>query len=303
MQVQQFIDHLNNVKRYSPHTLAAYKMDLLQFLEFCGMQEEESDFSKITPKVVREWLMAEMRGDLRVDAPGKRLSNTSGRRKLSSVKAFFRFLVKEGELEFSPATGINSPKIAQKLPVFLEEEQMNILLDEHMDGGMSFPALRDRLMLLMLYDTAIRRSEITDLRVSDVDFSRRVIRIHGKGGKQREIPMVAELMANAMYYLEARRDVIKHEHGRFFVTNKGMPLSADFVYRQVVKYLRKVTSLSTCGPHVLRHTCATHLLKDGASIQGIKELLGHSSLAATQIYTHNSIENMLKIFKQAHPRA
>jgi integrase/recombinase XerC len=304
MQVQQFIDHLNDVKRYSPHTLAAYRADLLQFLAFCGMQEEESDFSKVTTKVVREWLMAEMRGDLRVDAPGKRLNATSGRRKLSSVKSFFRFMVKEGELESNPATGINGPKMARKLPVFLDEEQMITLLDERMDGGgLDFPASRDRLMLLMLYDTAIRRSEVISLRVSDVDFARRVIRIHGKGRKQREIPMVAELMTEAMRYVEMREDVVKHEHDHFFVTDSGAPLYATFVYRRVVKYLREVTSLSKCGPHVLRHTCATHLLKDGASIQGIKELLGHSSLAATQIYTHNSIENMLKIFKQAHPRA
>jgi integrase/recombinase XerC len=302
MRVQQFIDHLNHVKRYSPHTLKAYKGDLLQFLQCCGMQEDDDDFSKITTKTVQEWLMAEMRGNLRVDAPGKRLSATSGRRKLSSVRAFFRFLVKEGELKVDPLADISSPKMAQKLPLFLDEEQAANLLDEHMDEA-GFPALRDRLLLLMLYGTGIRRSEIIGLRLSDVDFARRGIRVYGKRGKQREVPMITELMADAAWYLELRKEVVEHEHGQFFVTNKGLPVDESFVYRRVRKYLPEVTSLAKCSPHVLRHTFATHLLHNGASIQGIKELLGHSSLAATQVYTHNSIENMLKIFKQAHPRA
>jgi integrase/recombinase XerC len=303
MRVQQFIDHLDNVKRYSPHTLAAYKGDLLQFLEFCGMSEDDDDFSKITTQKTREWLMAEMKGDLRTDAPGKRLSATSGRRKLSSVKAFFRFLIKKGELEINPVSPVIRPKMAKKLPVFLVEENMEELLDERMETGAGFPALRDRLMLLMLYATGMRRSEIVELRVGDVDFARRLIRVHGKGNKQREVPMIEELLADAACYVEARGEMVTREHGRFFVTNKGLPINASFIYRRTVKYLGEVTTLSKRSPHVLRHTCASHMLQNGASIQAIKELLGHSSLAATQIYTHNSLESMLKIFKQAHPRA
>jgi integrase/recombinase XerC len=302
MQVQQFIEYLDNVKRYSPHTLVAYREDLRQFLAFCGMQEEE-DFSKITTKIVRKWLMAEMRGGLRTDTPGKRLSASSGRRKLSSVKAFFRFLVKTGELEVNPAVDISSPKMSKKLPIFLDEEQMTDLLDRQMDGTGGFSSLRDRLLMLMLYETGIRRSEIVGLRVGDVDFIRRSIRVCGKGGKQREVPMITELMEDAKCYLEVRSGVIEYEHGQFFVTNEGNPIYANFVYRLVTKHLNKMEFLSKRSPHVLRHTCATHLLHNGASIQGIRELLGHSSLAATQVYTHNSIENMLKNFKQAHPRA
>ncbi|MDR2130705.1 MAG: tyrosine-type recombinase/integrase [Odoribacteraceae bacterium] len=303
MRVQQFIDHLSNVKRYSPHTLAAYKRDLLQFLRFCEMKEGESDFSKITPKVVRRWLMAEMNGGLRVDLPGKRLCAASGRRKLSSVRAFFRFLVKEGALEVSPVATVNGPKAARKLPLFLEEEKMDELLDERLAGSVNFSDLRDRLIVLVLYDTGIRRSEIIALRVDDVDFARRVIRVYGKGGKQREVPMIAELVAAIACYLEMRKEVVEPEHGWLFVTNAGNPVGTSFVYRVTKKYLSEVTTLSRRGPHVLRHTCATHLLHRDASLQGIKELLGHSSLAATQVYTHNSIEHILKIFKQAHPRA
>jgi integrase/recombinase XerC len=303
MRVQHFIDYLSDVKRYSSHTLTAYKGDLLQFLEFCEMKEDDDDFSKITTSKVREWLMAEMRGDLRVDAPGKKLTAASGRRKLSSVKAFFRFLIKEGELEINPVSLVNRPKMAKRIPVFLEEEQVEELLDEKMATEAGFPALRDRLMLLMLYVTGIRRSEIVELRVGDVDFARRLIRVLGKGNKQREVPMITELIEDAACYVEARRKVVEYEHGRFFVTDKGLPIYASFVYRRSLQYLHEVTTLSKRSPHVLRHTCATHMLQNGASIQAIKELLGHSSLAATQVYTHNSIESMLKIFKQAHPRA
>jgi integrase/recombinase XerC len=303
MRVQHFIDYLSDVKRYSPHTLTAYKSDLLQFLEFCEMKEDDDDFSKITTLKVREWLMAEMRGDLRVNAPGKKLNASSGRRKLSSVKTFFRFLIKEGELKVNPVSLVNRPKMAKKIPVFLEEEQVEELLDEKMGTGAGFPALRDRLMLLMLYVTGIRRSEIVELRVSDVDFARRLIRVRGKGNKQREVPMIMELIEDAACYVEVRGAVVEHEHGRFFVTDKGLPVYANFVYRRSLQYLHEVTTLSKRSPHVLRHTCATHMLQNGASIQAIKELLGHSSLAATQVYTHNSIESMLKIFKQAHPRA
>jgi integrase/recombinase XerC len=304
MRIQEYLDYLRDVKRYSPRTLAAYAMDLSRFAAFCGLEETTSDFSGVTPKMVREWLMAEMGGHLRTDKPGKRLLAASGRRKLSSVKVFFHFLVREGELECSPVEGVRGPRLPGRLPVYLDEEQMDALLDGRQEAGIvDFPGLRDWLLLLMLYDTGMRRCEIISLRVNEVDLSRRVIRVRGKGDRQREIPMIEELAAGAACYLESRREVVRHEHGQFFVTNAGKPLNASFVYRRVTRLLREVTTLSTCSPHVLRHTCATHLLKSGASIQGIKELLGHSSLAATQVYTHVSVENMLKVFKQAHPRA
>jgi integrase/recombinase XerC len=266
------------------------------------MTEDADDFSVITTPLVRKWLMAEMSGDFRKDSRGRRLCATSGRRKLSSVKSFFRFLVKEGNLEVNPAVTVNSPKIAQKLPIFLEEDQMEELLDERMAMKRGFPALRDRLILLMLYTTGIRRSEIVGLKISDMDFGRRIIRLCGKGNKQREVPMIAELIADAEYYLEMRKKIVVCNHEQFFVTDKGIPVSADFVYRRTLKCLHEVT-LAKRSPHILRHTCASHLLHNGASIQGISELLGHSSLAATQIYTHNSVKSMLNIFKQAHPRA
>lgn len=302
MQMQLFLKYLSDVKRYSAHTIAAYKVDLCQFYEFCGMEEGKEDFSRVTTKLVREWVVAEMRGDMRGTGPRQKLSAASGKRKLSSVKTFFRFLVKEKVMEVNPAEDIGGPKLPKRLPVFVKEEDMEaVLADTAPDTG--FSHLRDWMILLMAYDTGMRCSEIVGLKVNDVDLSRRVIRVNGKGGKQREIPILEELMQDMLCYLEARKQVLRYAHEIFFVTDKGDPVYDKFVYRLVTKVLGQYTSLSKRSPHVLRHSFATHLLNNGASIQGIKELLGHSSLAATQVYTHTSVEKMLEIYKQAHPRA
>ncbi len=300
MQLQAFLNYLGRVKRYSPRTIKAYQMDLRQFFDYCKLSDSEEDILKITTKLVRGWLMAEMSGSMRKVETGEKLKGTSGKRKLSSLKAFFRFLLKEGVLEVNPAEGISGPKTAKRLPVFVKEEEMAAVLNVEKED---FPCLRDWLILLMAYDTGMRRSEIVGLKVSDVDFSRRCIRVTGKGNKQREIPVVNELEKAMAHYLERRREVVIREHGFFFVTDKGLPIYDKFVYRLVTAKLSNDTTLSKRSPHVLRHSFATHLLNNGASIEGIRELLGHSSLAATQVYTHNSVESMLKIFKQAHPRA
>ena len=297
-----FLKYLEDVKRYSAHTITAYKTDLRQFYVFCGMEEDDEDFSQMTTKLVREWVVAEMRGTLRVKDGKQRLHPASGKRKLSSVKAFFRFLVKEGVIEVNPAEDISGPKLPKKLPVFVNEQDMeNTLFDAEKEEG--FHGLRDFLILLMAYDTGMRRSEIVGLRLENVDLARHCIRVRGKGEKEREIPMMEELRQDIICYLDGRADVVEREHGYFFVTDKGKPVYPQFVYRLVVNALENHTSLSKRSPHVLRHSFATHLLDNGASIQGIKELLGHSNLAATQVYTHTSVEKMLKIFKQAHPRA
>lgn len=302
MQVQLFLDYLKNVKRYSSHTIVAYETDLHQFFQFCGIKAEEENFSKITAKVVRRWLGAEMSGKMRGGVRIEKLKAASGKRKLTSVKMFFQFLLKNGVVKVNPAEGISGPKLPKRLPIFVPEEQMENLLDK-MEAGEGFHQLRDWLILLLAYDTGMRRSEIVGMCVEDVDFSRKCLRVQGKGGKQREIPLMEELLEDMQYYLEERKKVVEFEHGKFFVTDKGKPIYAQFVYRLVTACLGEYTTLSKRSPHVLRHTFATHLLNHGGSIEGIKELLGHSNLAATQVYTHTSVKDMLRIFKQAHPRA
>jgi len=301
MQIQLFLDYLRNVRRCSPSTIIAYEIDLRQFFQFCDLKEGE-DFSKITTKIVRAWLVAEMDGKIRERDRMQRLKPASGKRKLASVNMFFRFLLKHGVVQVNPVEGILGPKLEKRLPVFVPENQMEKVLERREEGG-GFHRLRDWVLLLFLYETGMRRAEIVGLRLENVDFSRKCVRVLGKGNKQREIPLLEELLIDVRCYLEERRKIVEFEHGLFFVTDKGKPIYSQFVYRLVVNCLKEDTSLSKRSPHVLRHTFATHLLNRGGSIEGIKELLGHSSLAATQIYTHNSVEDMLRIFKQAHPRA
>ena len=299
-EVQEFISYLENEKRDSLHTIVAYKTDLLQFFCFLERNLEKVVFSKITMKMVRMWLVAEMNGEF---SDKSNLQAASVKRKLTSVKVFFRYLLERGKVETNPAEGIFAPKIPTRLPIFIPEDQMKRMLDQMDKENACFKSLRDRLVLLLAYETGMRRSEIVNLRMNDVDFSRKIVRVKGKREKEREIPLLDELIEDMQCYLEKRKEVVECEHGMFFVTDNGSKIDPGFVYRLVVKKIRQYTTLSKGGPHVLRHTFATHLLNEGGSVEGIKELLGHSNLAATQVYTHNSVGDMLKIFNQAHPRA
>lgn len=303
MEIDSFLVYLKDVKRYSQHTITAYKEDLNQFLFYCGQVELINDYSEITPKMVRRWEVGLMSG--KVDQKeGQRSVFTakSVRRKLSSLRTFFRYLIRERKMAEDPTDTVAIPRIGKKLPVFVPDYQMDALLDsDELTGG--FPELRDRLVLLMAYYTGMRRSEIVGLKVDDVDMAARNIKVNGKGDKQRMVPMMEELAEDARCYLEKRAEIAGDKHKSFFVTDKGAPVYDKFIYRLVVKYLGEVTSLSKRSPHVLRHSFATALLNNGACIEAIRELLGHSSLAATQIYTHNSFESLKKVYNQAHPRA
>lgn len=303
MEIDSFLVYLKDVKRYSQHTITAYKEDLNQFLFYCGQVELINDYSEITPKMVRRWEVGLMSG--KVDQKeGQRSVFTakSVRRKLSSLRTFFRYLIRERKMAEDPTDTVAIPRIGKKLPVFVPDYQMDALLDsDELTGG--FPELRDRLVLLMAYYTGMRRSEIVGLKVDDVDMAARNIKVNGKGDKQRMVPMMEELAEDARCYLEKRAEIAGDKHKSFFVTDKGAPVYDKFIYRLVVKYLGEVTSLSKRSPHVLRHSFATALLNNGACIEAIRELLGHSSLAATQVYTHNSFESLKKVYNQAHPRA
>lgn len=293
MDIVPFLSYLENVKRYSPHTLLAYKEDLGQFLDYCATINEVSDFPDVTSKMVREWMVIEM-------SKGRKATTT--RRKLSVLRTLFKYLMREGRLAEDPTETIILPKTGRRLPVFVPDYQMDEILDsEDLQGG--FPEVRDRLVLLMAYCTGMRRSELVGLKIRDIDFAGKSLVITGKGNKQRLIPLANELIADMQVYLEFRKKQITREHGYFFITDKGAPVYDKFIYRLVVRCLGKVTTSSKRSPHVLRHTFATQLLNNGACIEAIRALLGHSDLSATQVYTHNSFENLIKLFNQAHPRA
>lgn len=293
MDIAPFLSYLENVKRYSPHTLLAYKEDLGQFLDYCATINEVNDFPDVTSKMVREWMVIEM-------SKGRKATTT--RRKLSVLRTLFKYLMREGRLAEDPTETIILPKTGRRLPVFVPDYQMDEILDsEDLQGG--FPEVRDRLVLLMAYCTGMRRSELVGLKIRDIDFAGKSLVITGKGNKQRLIPLANELIADMQVYLEFRKKQITREHDYFFITDKGAPVYDKFIYRLVVRCLGKVTTSSKRSPHVLRHTFATQLLNNGACIEAIRALLGHSDLSATQVYTHNSFENLIKVFNQAHPRA
>lgn len=293
MSIESFLNYLKDVKRYSLHTLVAYRKDLTLFLEYCATINEVKGFADVTGKIIREWVVILM-------SEGQ--SAATVRRKLSSVRTLFKYLLREGEVKEDPTEIVTLPKMPKRLPVFVPDYQMNQLLDSEKFQG-DFPEIRDHLVLLMAYLTGMRRSELVGLRLRDVDFSGENLVVNGKGNKQRLVPLAKELAEDMKYYLEMRGRVVTQEHGYFFVTDKGRPVYDKFIYRLVVKYLGMVTTLKKRSPHVLRHTFATQLLNNGACIEAIRELLGHTDLAATQIYTHNSFENLIKVFNQAHPRA
>lgn len=303
MDIDSFLSYLKNIKRYSLYTVEAYEKDLIQFAEFCEKVELIHDWTEVTSGMVRRFEVALMSGHLNSGkrAESKPMTARSVQRKLSSLRSFFRYQLREGKMAEDPTEIVVAPKTGKRLPVFVPDYQMDELLDEQQTGN--FSEMRNRMVLMMAYCTGMRRSELSGLKLEDVDTANQVIRISGKGGKQRIVPMLDELTEEVESYLRERNKRVKDGHPFFFITDKGTPVYDKFIYRLVVKYLGQVTSLSKRSPHVLRHSFATALLNNGACIEAIRELLGHSGLAATQIYTHNSFESLKKVYNQAHPRA
>lgn len=308
MEIDSFLSYLKNVKRYSLLTVQAYEEDLNQFFEFCEKYELISRYTEVTSKMVRRFEVALMSGGL--ELTGKRekrklkpMTAKSVRRKLSSLRTFFRYLMREGKMEADPTEIVVIPKISKKLPEFVPDYKMDELLNAHQEES-DFREIRDRMVLMMAYYTGMRRSELVGLTVDDIDLGNGMIRVNGKGDKQRLVPMLTELIKEVEIYLELReRNMYGKEHRIFFITDKGDPIYDKFVYRLVVRCLGEVTSRTKRSPHVLRHSFATALLNNGACIEAIRKLLGHSGLAATQVYTHNSFESLKRVYNKAHPRA
>jgi integrase/recombinase XerC len=289
-----FIDYLKFEKRYSVHTIRAYEDDLVAFFDFLQMEFGGMVLKGVGPAIIRSWL-ASMK-----DAG---LSSRSVNRKISSLRSFYKFQLRMGGVESSPMGAILSPKTSKRLPVFVEQGDMAVLFEQ-----VSFPddweGWTDRLALAILYHTGMRLSELVGLRERQVDAGNRVIKVLGKGNKERVIP-VSPVLINAVgeYCAKKRAELERPDTDYLLVGRKGKKLYPKYIYRVAREYLAQVTTIDQKSPHVLRHTFATHLMNQGAELNAVKELLGHASLAATQVYTHNTIEKLKDIYNKAHPKA
>jgi integrase/recombinase XerC len=291
--VDFFLSYLQNEKRLSQHTVLAYKIDLLQFQTFLKSPNSEFDIIQTQYQDIRRWI---------VQLSENEIDNRSINRKIASLRAFFKFLQIKKKIEVNPVTLVKSLKTAKRLPVYVEEKPMENLFAD-IEFVEDFQGLRDKLLLEMLYGTGIRLSELINIKVSDVDIFGRKITVLGKRNKHRVIPLHQTLLDLIQKYLKAKRDYFDSEHDYLILTDKHDQLYRVFVQRKVKHYLELVTTISKKSPHVLRHSFATHLLNRGADLNAIKELLGHANLAATQIYTHNSISQLKEVYKKAHPKA
>ena len=293
MLTDSFLDYLRYERNYSEKTVLAYGEDISQLREFA--QEEIGDFNpaEVTPELIREWIVSLM---------DKGYASTSVNRKLSSLRSFYKLLLKKKVVLVDPLRKITGPKNKKPLPSFLKENEMNRLLDDT-DFGEGFEGCRDHLIIEMFYATGIRLSELIGLDDKDVDFSASLLKVTGKRNKQRLIPFGDELKEGMLEYVNVRNEQVLESGGAFFVRKNGERLYKNLVYNLVKRNLSKVVTLKKRSPHVLRHTFATTMLNNEAELGAVKELLGHSSLATTEIYTHTTFEELKKVYKQAHPRA
>ncbi|WP_372639425.1 tyrosine-type recombinase/integrase [Ancylomarina sp.] len=290
---ESFLSYLRYEKRYSKHTLVSYDCDLSQFFLFLSSYGiEEGEIGDLNFKDVRKWIVSLM---------NEGCSARTVNRKLSSLKSFFKYLLRESLVQQNPMDRVVGPRQGKKLPNFVAEHSMRLL--QEIDFGEGFEGIRDRLVIEMFYQSGMRLSELMNLKVSSFDRSASVVRVLGKRNRERIIPVSDNLETLLNEYLEYRLLVCSSKDGILFVTNKAKPAYEKLLYRIVIKHLSKITTLSKKSPHVLRHTFATHLLNNGAELNAIKELLGHCNLSATQIYTHTSFERLNDVYKQAHPRA
>ncbi len=291
--VDFFLSYLQNEKRLSPHTVLAYKIDLLQFQSFMSSPDSLYDIQEAQYQDIRLWI---------VQLSENEIDNRSINRKIASLRAFFKFLQIKKKIEVNPVALVKSLKTAKRLPVYVEETPMGNLFAD-VEFADDFEGLRDKLLLEMLYGTGIRLSELINIRVSDVDVFGKKITVLGKRSKYRVIPLHQTLLDLIQKYIKLKKINFDSEQDYLLLTDKEEQLYRVFVQRKVKHYLQMVTTISKKSPHVLRHSFATHLLNRGADLNAIKELLGHSNLAATQIYTHNSISQLKEVYKKAHPKA
>jgi integrase/recombinase XerC len=291
--IQPFLDYIKYQKRYSQHTIISYQTDLIDFFDFITLNYGELSLPDIKPSLVRSWLASLKENSI---------ASKSVNRKISALKSFFKFQLRNKTIAASPMATIVSLKVSKRLPSFIEQKDTNTLFT-HVEFPDTWLGKTDHLLLKIFYQTGIRLSELINLKTSQVDASNSNIKVTGKGNKERVIPVNNDLIKDiALYISEKKKNVANADAQYILINEKGKRLYPKYVYNTVRFYLNTVTTNSRKSPHVLRHSFATHLINNGADINAVKELLGHTSLASTQIYTHNSIEKLKDIHKKAHPK-
>jgi integrase/recombinase XerC len=295
MAVEQFLTYLQHEKRYSRHTVQSYRTDLLQFKDF-AWAKFEADLRDVSHQMAREFIVY-LLDELK-------LSESSVGRKLSTLRSYYKYCMRTGLTSSNPIAQVKAPKVPERLPVFVADHKLDELLDSEVFFNDSFSSVRDKMVIELLFGAGIRLAELLTLKDADVNFYEETIKVLGKRNKERIIPVTKGLVNQVKAYLELKYlQNFNNKTGVLFVTDKGADAYPKMIYRIVQKYLSFISTQDKKSPHVLRHSYATSLLNRGADLNAIKELLGHASLAATQVYTHNSVERLKSIYKQAHPKA
>ncbi|NIK92384.1 tyrosine-type recombinase/integrase [Mangrovimonas sp. CR14] len=293
MSFKFFLDYLLLEKNYSKHTVDAYHRDLNSFLEFIEKEFQTTDISGIHYSQIRSWIVFMVESGI---------SNRSVNRKISALNTYYKFLMKVGDLEVNPLAKHKALKTSKKIQVPFSEKEVGVVLDDF-EFGDDFESLRDKLMIELFYSTGIRRIELINIKLRDIDTSNQLLKVLGKRNKERFVPLLPSVLTSLKNYLEERNSLVQIiDKEMLFLTKKGVKVYENLVYRIINEYFSLASSKVKKSPHILRHSFATHLLNQGADLNSVKELLGHSSLAATQVYTHNSIAELKKVYLDAHPR-
>jgi integrase/recombinase XerC len=291
--IQPFLDYIKFEKRFSQHTIISYQTDLIAFFDYLQLIYGAIDFQQLSHIYIRSWLATLKDGGM---------TAKSINRKISSLRSFFKYQMKMGLIRQTPMTKINAPKNEKRLPKFVAKKDVDTLFN-HVEFTDDWKGRTERLVLQVFYNTGMRLSELINLKEGSINFANSTIKVLGKGNKERIIPMSNELGNEIKNYIKEKKELSIILNDSLLVNEKGKRLSPRSVYASVKHYLSLVTTIDKKSPHILRHSFATHLTNNGADLNAVKELLGHSSLAATQVYTHNTIEKLKNIYKQAHPKA
>ncbi|MDX8553455.1 tyrosine-type recombinase/integrase [Tenacibaculum sp. 1B UA] len=292
MLIEAFLEYLEFEKKYSKNTIQAYKTDLITFKDFCEVEFNQEDLENIHYNQIRTWIVSLVDNDV---------SNRSVNRKVSSLKTFYKFLQKIGEVATNPLSNHKALKAQKKIQTPFDQGEVKEVLGLIKEGT-DFESVRDRLIIEMLYSTGMRRVELINVKEKDIDYTSKTIKVLGKRNKERYVTILPSVYKTLEEYLSKKKELEEVDMEVLFVTKKGVKIYETLVYRIINLYFSRVSTKAKKSPHILRHAFATHLLNNGASLNSVKELLGHSSLASTQVYTHNSLEQIKKVYNKAHPR-